>query len=337
VLHPMQVFEYLPAFVGAWRTFQHRSGRNYILFQTNDWLSGWVGLQLRNQLGLPLVHSSCVIGALKYLWLETVQELSIRHSVERICLEQADCVVATNPLEVVDLCQMMPNRGQVKVVPYGIDTQHFGSLSQAIARQKLGIAPETRLILYVGRFAPLKGIEILVKACALLPKPFQLYLVNNSGGEEGDWEEQQYVRTLVKQMDVDASVVFIGQVSRSQLPSYYAAANVCVVPSYYEESGLISLESMASGTPVIAHAVGGLRYVVRHGQTGLLVPPFNLNVLATSIWDSLSNPARWRTYGLIGQRWVRSRFSYAAVSTQMYDLYQSVSLAKGMEADQRHP
>jgi glycosyltransferase involved in cell wall biosynthesis len=329
-----QVLDYLPAFVGAWLAFQRQCKRNYVLFQTSDWLSGWVGLQLRNQLGLPLVHASWEISILKALWLETSKMMSIRQGVEWTCLEQADCVVAGSSQALADLRQMLLVGGQFRVVPRGIDTQHFGALSQATARQKLGILPETRLILSVGRFwrfSPLKGMETLIKACAFLPKPFQLYLVNDSSEDEVDFEEQQPIRTLVKQMNLDDCVVFTGRVPRSHLPAYYAAANVCVVPNDYESSGSVALESMASATPVIASAVGELRYVVRHGHTGLLVPPFNPDALATAIWDALANPSRWHAYGLAGQRW-SARFSHALVAAQMLDLYHSLILGSVLKS-----
>ncbi|MEC4814801.1 MAG: glycosyltransferase [Scytonema sp. PMC 1069.18] len=327
-----QLLDYIPSFVSAWLAFQRQFKRNYVLFQTSDWLSGWIGLQLKNQLGIPLVHTSWAIAALKYLWLETTTITSIRQSVERMCIAQADCVVAGSPQEVAYLRQMISVSGQIKVVPHGINTQPFEILSPAAARQKLGVSPDTRLILYVGPFAPFKGIETLIRACTFLPKSFQLYLVSDNSEDEMDLQQQQYIRALVKQFDLDKHIVFTGIVPRSYLPAYYAAANVCVVPSYYETSGSVSLESMASGTPVIASAIGELRYVVRHGQTGLLVLPFNPDALATGIWDALVNSSRWHFYGLAGQHWVRTRFSFTVAATQMLDLYRSLIPMKKVKA-----
>jgi len=147
VLSQLQVLQYLPTFVEAWLAFQRRSGQNYTVFQTNEWLSGWIGLQLKNQLGLPLVHTSWAIGVLRYLWLENSKIMTLRRNMERTCLEQADCVVVGSPQEVVDLRQMISIQGQIKVIPLGIDTQRFGVLSQVAARRRLGISRESRLIL----------------------------------------------------------------------------------------------------------------------------------------------------------------------------------------------
>ncbi len=330
-LPPTQVLDYLPSFVNAWLTFQHRFKHNYVLLQTSDWLSGWVGLQLKQQLGIPHVHTSWVVNALQYLCLKMTQTTSIRQSVEQMCLEQADCVVAGSPREVADLRQILLINGKIRVVPRGVDTQHFGAFSRTEARQQLEILPETRLILYVGSFAPIKGIRTLVEACSLLPKPFQLYLVNNSSESEMDSEEQQHIRTLVKQMNLGSCVTFTGTVPRSQLPAYYAAANVCVVPNYYEACGSVALESMASGTPVIAGSMSELCHVVRQGYTGLLVNPFNRDALATVIWDALDNPDRWFVFGLAGRHWVESRFSHTIIAAQMRDLYDSLTRVENIQ------
>jgi len=336
VLARSQVLEYLPAFVDAWLTFQRRSNRHYVLFQTIDWLSGWAGLQLKKRLDLPLVHTSRAIGALKCLWLESSKVLSVRYSMERTCLEQADCIVTGSPQEAAAVRRMILIQGQSKVIPWGIDTQHFGSLSQAGARQQLGIPPETRLILYVGELAPLKSLETLVRACAFLPTPFQLYLVSNRSEKAVDVKAQQQLRDLVQQMNIEDCVVFMTQVSQAHLPAYYAAANVCVVPDYNEASSSVLLEAMASGTPIIASAIASavdeLRYVMGYGQAGLLVPPFNPDALAAALWDVWANPNHWYRYAVAGRQWVMSRFSYNAVSRQMHDLYRALTVAETVKA-----
>jgi D-inositol-3-phosphate glycosyltransferase len=324
-----QGFEYLPAFVDAWFAFQHRGDRQYKLCHSYDWLSGWVGLQLKQKLGLPLIYTNYAIGILQHqhYWLETHKMMSLRYSVEQTCLEQADCVVVASPTQVADLRQSFSIAGQIKVIPWGVDVQHFGSLSQASARQQLGISPETRLILYVGGFAtPLKQLETLLAACALLPKPFQLYLMGDNSEGTLEIETQQHLKTLASQMNIEDCLVVIERVSRSHLPAYYAAANVCVVPSCNETSGAVALESMAAGTPVIATATNGLQYSVRHGQTGLLIPSFDPNTVATALWDGLANPNRWYAYGMAGRHWVRTKFNYATIAAQTQKLYRSLFL-----------
>lgn len=327
-----ELFDLLPAFVQSWLDFQQRSQRTYKLLHTNYWLSGWVGLQLKKRLNLPQVHTYHSIGAVKYRnWDRPPAIAVIRRSVECSCLEQVDYVIATSAQEVEDLRQLVSQQGRIKIIPCSVSMKHFGCISQAQARRQLGIAEDSRLILYVGRFAPRKGIETLLHACSQLSQPFQLYLVGGSRPDAADALEHQRLGALVQELDLEAVTVFTGRVPRHQLPAYYAAANVCVVPSEYEPFGLVAIEAMATGTPVIASDVGGLRHTVVPQRTGLLVPPRDPAALATAIAVILENKELQQSYGKAGRSWVQSRFSNAAVAAQIHELYQSLTFTDGLE------
>lgn len=318
-----QILAYLPAFVDAWLAFQQRSRQHYTLIQTSDWLSGWVGMQLRTRLQVPLVHSSTAISALQYLWQETTQVTSIRQSVERSCLAQADRVVDASTLDhksVQPTCTRQP----IQTIPRGVDPQLLGFRSQGSARQQLGLANSDRMILYVGHFGILQGVDTLIEACAQLSQPFHLYLVDQDDPEPSDREEQQFIQDLVKHLHLTNQVSFVGNIPRSHLSAYYAAADVCIVPNDHGHAGAVALAAMATGTPVIASDVGEFRQVVKPGKTGLLVPPFDPVALSTAIADVLQHPIRWQTYGLAGQQWVETHYSYAAIATKMHALYESV-------------
>ncbi|MBD2299854.1 glycosyltransferase family 1 protein [Nostoc sp. FACHB-87] len=321
------LFEYLPEFVEAWLNFQQRTECNYALIHTNYWLSGWVGLELKSRLGLPQVHTYHSIGAVKYRHVQNSPQIAaIRYCVERAILEQADCVISTSPQEVEDLRQLISPSGRIKVIPCGINTEHFGSVSKKVARQQLGIAQDAKIILYVGRFDPRKGIETLVKACACLPNAVQLYLVGGSREDGADFQEQQRIQDLVDKLGLKGVTVFTGRISQALLPAYYAAGDICVVPSYYEPFGLVAIEAMAAGTPVIASDVGGLQHTVVHGETGLLVPPRDPNALKSAIRSLLENPILQESYGNAARKWVQSRFSTPGVGNQIYELYQSLTV-----------
>lgn len=321
------LFEYLPEFVEAWLNFQQRTGRSYTLIHTNYWLSAWVGLELKSRLGLPQVHTYHSIGTVKYRNVENPPQIAaIRNCVERAILEQADYVISTNPQEAEDLRQLISQYGRIKVIPCGINTEHFGSVSKEVARQQLGIDADSQIILYVGRFDPRKGVETLVRACANLPSTFQLYLVGACREDGADFKEQQRIQTLVNDLGLEAVTVFTGRISQALLPAYYAAGDMCVVPSYYEPFGLVAIEAMAAGTPVIASNVGGLQHTVVHGETGFLVPPRDSKVLAIAIHSLLQNPTLKESYGNAAQNWVQSRFSTQGVATQVHELYQSLTL-----------
>lgn len=116
-------------------------------------------------------------------------------------------------------------------------------------------------------------------------------------------------------------MTFAGQISHEFLPDYYAASDICVVPSLYEPFGLVPIEAMACGTPVIASAVGGLKYTVIDGETGLLVPPQQDEKLASAIDHLISNPARRQTMGRAGHQRVLAHFSWKGVANQLDQLY----------------
>lgn len=321
-----ELFGYLPEFVEAWLSFVQTCKLTYELIHTNYWLSGWVGLQLKSSLRLPQIHTFHSIGAIKYETTNVFPAIAqTRLDIEQRCLEQADCVIATSPQEAITLRQRVSRKGQIRVIPCGINTQHFTSVSKEIARQKLGLASDQPMILYVGRFDRRKGIETLVKACAKQSQAFQLYLVGGSRSDGKDSGEQKRIRAIVKDLGLEGVTTFTGAVSQEQLPVYYAAADLCVVPSYYEPFGLVAIEAMAAGTPVIASNVGGLQHSIIHNETGLLVPPQNDDLLAAAIADVFADPERWKILAEAGQQRVQAQFSISAVAAQVHQLYQCVA------------
>lgn len=326
-----ELFEHLPAFIEAWLAFQLKSGRSYALIHSNYWLSGWVGMQLKSKLEIPQVHTYHSIGAVKYQNVEQPPAIaSIRHQVETACLTSADCVISTSPQEVADLRHFLSELGRIKIIPCAINSQHFGSVTKVAARAQLDIDPDERIILYVGRFDERKGIETLIKACANLTQPFRLYLVGGSRAGGEDAQEQQRIQALVAELGLQDVTVFVGQVAQADLPPYYAAANVCVIPSYYEPFGLVALEAMAAGTPVIASSVGGLKHTVVDRVTGMSIPPRDPIALTTAIENVFETPSQWETYGIAGQKWVEANFSSAAVTAKIHHLYQSLTLTESV-------
>ncbi len=323
-----ELFEYLPAFVESWLAFQTKSGAEYALIHSNYWLSGWVGMQLKSLLEIPQVHTFHSIGMVKYKDVEHPPAIATtRHLVERACLATANWTIATSPQEVADLRQFISDRGRIKVIPYGIDLNQFNLVTKAAAREYLKISADERVILYVGRFDRYKGVETLIEACAKLSQSFRLYLVGDSRNGE-DCQERRRIQDLVIELNLQDVTVFVGRVPQVDLPCYYAAANVCVIPSYYESFGVVALEAMAAKTPVIASGVGGLKHTVVNGETGLLIPPQDPAGLATAIQSVFDNPMQWQSYGIAGRKWVEANFSSAAVAAQIHNLYRSLTLVE---------
>ncbi|AFY77087.1 MAG: glycosyltransferase [Hydrococcus sp. C42_A2020_068] len=320
-----ELFEHLPAFLEAWLAFQSCCDRHYALIHTNYWLSGWVGLQLKSRLKLPLVHTYHSIGSVKSGDSEPISDLaSARLIVEWACLQEADCVVATTPQEKIDLRWSVSRRGKIRVIPYGIDARPFSLLAKQKARQQLGISPKTKTILYVGCFDRRQGLETLIKGCAQLPKRFQLCLANRSEPSSSDERDRKRIKALVWEWGLESVTTSIEHIPQQQLPAYYAAADVCVVPSDCESFGLVAIEAMAAGTPVIASYVGKLQHTVVHGETGLLIPPGNPEALAYALWAVLSNSKLAQSWGEASSKRVQLHFNSATVAAQIHQLYQSL-------------
>ncbi len=324
-----EIFEYMPQFVDAFEAFCRHERICYPLIHTNYWLSAWVGLQLKARHQIQLVHTYHSLGAVKYKTLTDQPAIApIRLDIEKRILEQADCTIATSPQEQEYLRTLVSKQGNVKIIPYGTDVETFHTMPKGEARAKLGLDGDEQIVLYVGRFDPRKGIETLVRASART-KAFaegrlKLVIVGGSHPDRVDGQERNRIEQIVQETGLTEKTLFAGQVKHNMLPFYYAAADVCVIPSHYEPFGLVAIEAMACGTPVIASDVGGLKFTVLSEQTGLRVSPQDTAAFATAINRLLANKAWARNLGTCGSLQVNQQFSWTMIANQLSRLYQSL-------------
>ncbi|PMB49072.1 glycoside hydrolase [Fischerella thermalis CCMEE 5201] len=320
------LFGNLPEFVDNFLEFQRENGITYPLIHTNYWLSSWVGMQLKKIQGSKQVHTYHSLGAVKYNTIKTIPLIaSTRLAVEKEVLETAERIVATSPQEKEHMRSLVSTKGNIDIIPCGTDIEQFGCISQQAARVKLGLNPEDKVVMYVGRFDPRKGIETLVRAVGKSQfrgdKHLKLIIGGGSRPGQSDGMERERIEGIVHELGMSDFTIFTGRLSQEILPSYYAAADVCVVPSHYEPFGLVAIEAMASNTPVIASDVGGLQFTVVSEETGLLAPPQDEDAFAVAIDRILANP-QWRDQlGKAGRKRVESKFSWNGVATQLSELY----------------
>ncbi|MEA5577958.1 glycosyltransferase family 1 protein [Anabaena sp. UHCC 0451] len=319
-------FKYLPEFVEQLLKFQKENGFKYEVVHTNYWLSSWVGLQLKQIQGSKQVHTYHSLGIVKYNTIENIPLVaSQRLAVEKEVLETAERIVATSPQEKQHMRTLVSHQGNIDIIPCGTDIRRFGSVDRETARVALGIKPEDKVVLYVGRFDPRKGIETLVRAVRESQfygdKDLKLMIGGGSTPGNSDGRERDRIEGIVKELGMSECTVFPGLLKQDILPTYYAAADVCVVPSHYEPFGLVAVEAMSSGTPVIASDVGGLQFTVVNENTGLLVPPQDVTAFSNAIDRILSNP-EWRAeLGKSANMRVMSKFSWDGVANQLDSLY----------------
>lgn len=325
-----KIFGHLPEFVDNFLKFQEDNGIIYSLIHTNYWLSSWVGMQLKQKQGSPkLVHTYHSLGAVKYNTVKTVPLIaSTRLGVEKQILETAQKIVATSPQEEEHMRTLVSTKGNIDVIPCGTDIERFGRVDRKTARNELKINPKTKLVLYVGRFDQRKGIETLVRAVGqsklLGTEDFKLIICGGSRPGHSDGKERDRIEKIVEELGISQITEFPGRVSQEDLPFYYGAADVCVVPSHYEPFGLVAIEAMASFTPVVASDVGGLQFTVVSEETGLLAAPQDVGAFANAI-DRILLDAQWaEKLGQAARKRVENKFSWDGVAMQLAELYKSL-------------
>lgn len=323
-----KIFSFLPEFVAAFLDFQHQQKTIYPIVHTNYWLSAWVGMELKKLQKVQHLHTYHSLGAVKYRSVETIPFIAkTRLRVEKQCLETADLIVATSPQEKAHMRSLVSKKGNIKVIPCGTNIDCFGSIDRDTGRVKLDIKPEEKLVMYAGRFDQRKGIETLVRAVARdevkRHQNLKLMIVGGSTPGNKDGLERERIGEIVKGLGIEDITIFAGRVQHEELALYYAAADICVVPSHYEPFGLVAIEAMASRTPVVASAVGGLKFSVADEVTGLLVPPQDEAAFARAIDAILSNPQWQKQLGQNARARVKAKFSWDGVASQLDREYMS--------------
>ena len=234
------------------------------------------------------------------------KEPRFRERAESRVMKRADAVVVSTEQEKQDLSRLYESPpGRVEVIPAGVDLDLFQPIDRAEARRKLGLT-EKKIVLSVGRMQPLKGLDVLIGAMSRLGDTSDTRLVLVGGDPERD-RELTRLQTFARGLRLQDRVSFVGAVKQVDLPAYYSAADVFVLPSYYESFGLVALEAMACGLPIIASRVGGPRTFVKQGVIGYLIPwhcpePYaeRLEVLLsnTALRESMGRAAREKARGM---------------------------------------
>ena len=302
-----RVFEHLDEFVDGVEAFRIAAGAEYDLIHAHYWLSGAVGLALRRRWAVPLVQMFHTLGRLKNDASRNGadREPDVRIAEEARIVGAADRLVAST---VVERAHLVSHYGadpsRIAVIPCGVDTELFTPGGQAAARAALGLGDEPQL-LYVGRQTPIKGLETLLDAMARLHAagtPARLSIVGGDADEPLDGHEAA-LRERLGRLGLGDAVTFVGAQPQDKLPAWYVAADATVLPSYYESFGMVALEAMACGSPVVASRVGGLTTTVKDGITGYLVPEGDAQALSERLELLLHDPETRARLGREATRW----------------------------------
>ena len=267
--HLDDLYDLLPDFLEQLNKFREEEGLEYDVVHSHYWLSSWVGRELSQELAIPHVVTFHTLSLIKMQSRAGEEEQSERSVIETKVIATADRIIAFSPHERDAMARLYAaDANKITLVPCGVDLEVFRPLNQKDVRSSLGLNGE-KILLYVGRVEPIKGLDLLVETAAQMDSEDGVRMIVVGADVNGD-REMDRVRQLAREKDLEDKIDFVGQVDHDDLPLYYNAADVCVVPSYYESFGLVALESMACGTPVVATRVGGLSTIVHHGRTGYL-------------------------------------------------------------------
>jgi D-inositol-3-phosphate glycosyltransferase len=324
---------HIPQFVEGIRQFAAERGIRYGIIHSHYWMSGLAAEQLKAEWGVPIVHMFHTLGEMKnrIATREDEKEGAYRLDGERQVLRSADVIVAATLAEKAQLQWLYKaDPRKVTIIPPGVDTCHFYPIPPDEAKEYVGIPKEDRMVLFVGRIEPLKGVDTLIRSMSCLrikeiERPAYLAVI---GGDPNVPMEQMSaemlrLQSLCEDLCMDRMVVFLGKREQDSLPYYYSAADVLVMPSHYESFGMVALEAMACGTPVVASQVGGLAFLIQDGITGFHVPDQDEDALCDRLTRILGDSSLREKMGRAAADYARS-YSWQKIVQQVNKTYEQL-------------
>lgn len=327
----------VPEFFNGIESFTSRKDLKYDIIHSHYWMSGSAAIELKRIWNRPIVHMFHTLGVMKQRVAREGEEVEGDYRLigEKRILEQADCIVAATPAEMAQIQWLyQSDTSKITIIPPGVDVSRFYPISPDEAKEVIGVPPCDQMLLYVGRIEPLKGIDTLIEAIQFLRQnggfddlSFCLTVIggNPEISEENENAEMSRLKELCHEHDLDDLVAFLGRRDQDLLPYYYSAAEAVVVPSHYESFGMVALEAMACGTPVVASQIGGLAYIVQDGVTGYTVPSSDVKALADRLSELIKNPDLQSRLGNQAAS-VAQGYSWDIIAGRILNLYQEVIL-----------
>ena len=326
---------YLTDFGNGIIQFAEQKGMHYDIIHSHYWMSGITGLQLAKLWEIPVVHMFHTLGAMKNRVAQPNEQVEGDYRIkgEKQVIANADRLIAATPAEVAQLQWLYHTDTQkVTIIPPGVDIGKFYPIPQDEAKEFIGVPPCDRMLLFVGRIEPLKGLDILLEAVALMKvkglyerHPFCLAIIGGDPDVDQDRmsDEMTRIRSIYHQYNLQDFVTFLGKRSQDTLPYYYSAAEAVIVPSHYESFGMVALEAMACGTPVVASQVGGLAFLVQDGETGYQVPVGEPEALCDRLTAILENPELRTRLGTQAAEFARA-YRWENVADQIQGVYREL-------------
>lgn len=290
-LSKLALYPYLSKFFRALEDFRRAENLSYDLIHSHYWLSGRLGNWAQGLWNRPHVATFHTLGKIKNQTGAGTPEPEFRIAAEKEIVQACHRILAPTERERDSLIRLYGTpAAKIGVVPCGVNLDLFYPESKPAARQKLGLDPADVILLCVGRFDPLKGLDTLLGAMSYFRDHHRMRLVI-VGGDGDDTPEHRLLAQKARQLGIDAKVMFVGRVDQANLRPYYSAADVLVMPSHYESFGMVGLEALACGRPVVSTRVGAVDSLIRKAQAGCVVPDLSPRSLAAGIQSAISDQA----------------------------------------------
>ena len=290
------------------------------LVHAHFWMSGHASLMAARPFGVPVVQTFHALGAVKRRYQGGMDTSPPeRLEVEREIVRRADRVLATCSDEVFELLRLGADGERLTVVPCGVDVDHFSPEGEAEERDR-----SLRRLLYVGRLVQRKGVGNVISALPAMPGVELVVAGGPDRAALGSDPEARRLTALAAELGVPERLRMLGRVDRDRLPALIRSADAVVSPPWYEPFGIVPLEAMACGVPVIATAVGGMIDSVVDGRTGVHVPPRDPERLAEAASALLADAPRRRAYGIAGVKRARRLYDWRRIGSQVLDAYEAV-------------
>lgn len=314
------LYTQLPDFICGIERFRKASKVNYDIIHSHYWLSALAGKQLQVWWHIPHIVMLHTLGAVKNdIGIDVDDEPELRIESEREIVHTCNRIVAATTREKRELTQYYGASPQkITVIPCGVNRNLFKPIDREMARAELGLDHQ-KVILFVGRLEPLKGLEQLIIALSRLSSR-QAPELMIAGGDEHSPSRVQALQKLATELSVQDRISFLGSIIQEKLPLLYNVADISVIPSYYESFGMVALESLACGTPVLATDVGDLRNVIRHPEVGYVIKnnsPYLLASKITSLLARRGNQAR----EVARRRSLTTRYSWSNITDMILREY----------------
>jgi D-inositol-3-phosphate glycosyltransferase len=326
---------YIPKFVQGIKSFAESKNIHYDLIHSHYWMSGLAAIELSQTWNIPFLHMFHTLVLMKNRIAQTPQEMEGEYRIlgEKKVISKANRIIAATLAEKsqLEFLYKAPS-SKISVIPPGVDTRHFYPIPKDEAKEVVGVPEDSHTILFVGRIEPLKGIDKLIQAISIIQNngelrccPHNLVII---GGEpnakpEDMNAEMSRLQDMVEDLGIENFVIFLGKQDQQLLPYYYSASEIVVMPSHYESFGMVALEAMACGTPVVASQVGGLAFLVRDGETGFVVPGNDVQMLAKRLVELIKDKDLRNKLGNKSAEYAQL-YAWEIISEKMIEVYNQV-------------